>query len=420
MGPAAAGTLRAGAILEAEVAALTDDGRGQKAELIVTPEFDWRTRGGLSVHGAVRVRGDVLDRLEPGEPDQPGASAASRRHVLSDHVDVDLREFYADFRLAGTYLRLGKQSVVWGQADGLKVLDVVNPQSFREFILDDFDDSRIPLWTLNGEVPTDPGTLQVLWIPDRTYNDLPESEDQFALTSPLLVPRPTSGVPVVVQEPERPDGFFADSDAGMRWSAFLGGWDLSLNYLYHYHDNPVPFLRRGPGGVTVDPRYRRTHLFGGTFSNAVADLVLRGEVGYSTDRFFIASDPGDPDGVVESPELSYVLGVDWRAPRDFFVSAQLFQSVIDVASSRVTRSAVQTDVTLLIRRQFWYDTLTTEFLIIHNENLGDGLVTPEVAWEYRSDVTVSLGADVFYGSDRGRFGQFDDLDRITLAVEMGL
>lgn len=414
------GTVRTGAILETETAVSTRNKRAQKTELILDPELDWRLPGGDRLFAKGRLRGDALDRLEPGEPDQPGASRASRRHILSDHVEVDLREFYLDLRLGGTYLRAGKQSVVWGQADGLKVLDVVNPQSFREFILDDFDDSRIPLWTLNGEIPTDPGTLQVLWIPDRTYNDLPEAEDLFALSSPLLVPQPMPGVPVTVQAPRRPDRFVADSDAGLRWSVFRGGWDLSLNYLYHYHDNPVPFLRRNPGGITVEPRYRRTHLLGATVSRALGDVVLRGEGGYSTHRYFIASDPADPDGVVRTQELSYVFGLDWQAPRDVFLSGQIFQSVLAPDADPTVRRDVQTDVTGLARRSFWYDTLTTELLVVHNLNVGDGLIEADLGWEYRTNLTVSVGADVFYGPARGRFGQFDRLDRVTLSLEMGI
>ncbi len=37
-----------------------------------------------------------------------------------------------------SYFTFGKQQVVWDKADVLKVLDVVNPQSFRELILEDF------------------------------------------------------------------------------------------------------------------------------------------------------------------------------------------------------------------------------------------------------------------------------------------
>jgi len=53
-------------------------------------------------------------------------------------LEAELREFYLETDWGKSYFTFGKQQVVWGKADGLKVLDVVNPQSFREFILEDF------------------------------------------------------------------------------------------------------------------------------------------------------------------------------------------------------------------------------------------------------------------------------------------
>ena len=78
--------------------------------------------------------------------------------------------------------------------------------------------------------------------------------------------------------------------------------------------------------IIVTPRYHRTHLLGGTFSRAAGDWVIRGEVGYFTDRHFVTTNVADADGVAQSAELSYVLGLDWTGISDTFLSAQLFQS----------------------------------------------------------------------------------------------
>ena len=71
----------------------------------------------------------------------------TRPRLIGNRAEVELREFFLEGVFDRAQWRIGKQQVVWGQADGLKVLDVVNPQSFRAFILEDFEDSRLPLWT---------------------------------------------------------------------------------------------------------------------------------------------------------------------------------------------------------------------------------------------------------------------------------
>ncbi len=44
----------------------------------------------------------------------------------------------------------------------------------------------------------------------------------------------------------------------------------------------------------------------------------------------------------------------------------------------------------------------------------------EVEYEYRANVVLNLGADLFYGNGAGTFGQFGDANRVTAGVEVGL
>lgn len=61
------------------------------------------------------------------------------------------RELYMDTSLAGWDLRLGKQQVVWGTADGIKLLDIINPTDFSELNQNAMEDARIPIWMINAE-----------------------------------------------------------------------------------------------------------------------------------------------------------------------------------------------------------------------------------------------------------------------------
>jgi len=398
-------------------------GEAQKAEFVLTPELGVALSDSVQLTVIGRLRGDLVDELEPGVPEQRSRSPVSQRLFIGSHVDVELREAYVDFEVGDSFLRLGKQQVVWGQADGLKVLDVLNPQSFREFILDDFDDSRIPLWTANAEIPVGDAMLQLLWIPDKTYDDIPEPDALYAFTSPLVVPQVPPdlppGVPITQTKLQRPDAFFGDSDVAASLSVFVGGWDLSLNYAYHYFDRPVIRRDISPQGIAVRADYERTHLLGGTFSNVFDDFTLRGEVGYSSDRYFLTNAISDPDGVVHSGELSYVLGLDYQGWRDWFVSGQIFQSVMSDHERGVVRDRVDSTATLLLRGDFMNEALQAEALLIHSLSQDDGVLQASVSYEWRSNIRFKLGADIFYGDVEGLFGQFQDLDRLSISVELG-
>jgi hypothetical protein len=93
-----------------------------------------------------------------------------------------LRECYLDVLTDNLDLRLGKQQVVWGTADGVRILDLINPLDYREWTLKDYIDSRIPLWMLNaeGKLLMD-GQLQLLLIPDWEPNYYPPAGAPFTL-----------------------------------------------------------------------------------------------------------------------------------------------------------------------------------------------------------------------------------------------
>ncbi|MDH5738814.1 MAG: hypothetical protein OEY77_00650 [Nitrospira sp.] len=401
----------------------TDEPELQSTELTLMPEVVSRFDNGWKLTSIGRLRTELVDGLRPGNLDRKTYGPASRPGLLRQEVEVELREFHLQGAWGETYLTLGKQQVVWGKADGLKVLDVVNPQSFREFILEDFDKSRIPLWTVNIERSVGNWDAQLIWIPDHTYHALPDRDATYAFSSPRLVPSAPPGVSVDIRSVDRPDRFLMDSDAGLRLSTFWKGWDISLNYLYQYDNFPVLFQRLDvrPTGpvVVIEPRFERTHVIGGTFSNAFGDWVVRGELGFFSDRFFRTNETADRDGITKSSELSGVLGLDWTGIEDTFLSAQLFQSWVTAPSAGLVRDELDTNLTFLVRRDFFNDTLRAEVLWIVNTNDGDGLIRPKIAYEWQDNLKTWVGADIFYGDRDGLFGQFGNNDRVILGVEWG-
>ena len=317
--------------------------------------------------------------------------------------------------------RIGKQQVVWGQADGLKVLDMVNPQSYREFILDNFEDSRIPLWMINLSVPIgNSGTLQLLWIPDTTYHELAEPGSVFQITSPLRVPHPNiSGLEAVhILDVDKPNHALNDSDAGIKYAVFWQGWDLTLNYFYHYQDFPVLYQQRKNDTVTITPTYKRNHLLGGSASNTFGDFILRAEAGYNSDSYFISSNL-DSQGVSHYHEIASVLGLDWQGLSDTLLSVQWFQSYLLNYHRSTVRDQSDQSISFLARRLFQNETWKAQLMILHSLNDEDGLVRPRISHTLLSQLDIWIAADVFYGDSHGLYGEFDANDRLTVGFELG-
>jgi len=400
----------------------TRNGSSQALNLTLLPEFSANFENGWQLNSTVRFRAEAINGLQINDVSRDTYSPYSRPAQLDDGIELELREFYLQGEIGETYLTLGKQQIVWGKSDGLKVLDIVNPQSFREFILDDFESSRIPLWTVNIERSFASWDLQFIWIPDPTYHALAKQDATYAFTSPELVPTAPPGVLVNIQQANRPTNGFLDSDVGLRATTFWKGWDITFNYLYQYNNAPVlrqnlSIVNETPV-VTITPDYERTHVIGATASNAFDDWVIRGEIGYFTEHYFIGNNPLISQGVVKSPELQYVLGLDWNAPWDVLVSMQLIQSWMIHNAQQSTRDKLDTTLTGLIRRNFLYDSLTAELLVIGNINNGDGIIRPKISYEWLDNLKTWVGADIFYGNQRGIFGQFNNNSRVVMGVEV--
>jgi hypothetical protein len=90
-------------------------------------------------------------------PDERAARLADQEIFnLRDQFaqQVDPWEIYVNFEKRPLFLRIGKQALAWGESDGQRLLDGINPLD-RLFGLpfdEDIDEQRIPLWMIRGNL----------------------------------------------------------------------------------------------------------------------------------------------------------------------------------------------------------------------------------------------------------------------------
>ena len=335
------------------------------------------------------------------------------RWESGDFFEAELRELYLEIVYEDFDFRFGRQQVVWGESLGLRILDVLNPQDFREFILDDFIDARIPLWGSRVDYTFEDWVLEGVWFLDFEANRLTDqgSEWQFRNVPlpglPIETPFPPFPSVQVAKTKKPQDGRFSDSEVGFRVARFLRNMDVSLNYFYGWGDFPVPFRSTiSPNQFLIAPRHERFHLLGGTFNYAFDVFVIRGEGGLKLGEHFVSIDPREGDGVKQREFLSYVLGLDWTVNDNLTANFQFFQNVIFNKPKDVPDEAVNNIVSVFLRADFLNETLFPQFVALYGINFGDFLLRPLVEYQINDFLTVKLGIDVFLGSRSGLFGQY--------------
>ncbi|HEV8441788.1 MAG TPA: DUF1302 family protein [Methylomirabilota bacterium] len=334
----------------------------------------------------------------------------------------DLREALLSISRGDFDLRLGRQQIVWGEAIGTFITDVVNPRDFREFLLPEFSELRIPIWALDFTYRLRQGlTFEGVWTPDTRINTLPKQGAEFQ-----FAPIPYRFRNPVVHLPDNPDEFsLARSEGGFRLSALVSGWDMSLIYYDQADKTLVLFQRRvpqpgGPDVVVLEPKHPRLHIVAATLAKSVEPVVLRGEVAVSVGKRYVTTDPLDGDGVVRRDTIDYLVGVDYTFASTVDAALQVSQKILTGSASNLTRGGVEgrvtTSVALRLTTGFFDNTLNPTVLFVVNANRGDFRLSPRIDYLLSGAVTLSVGADLFEGSPRTLYGQFDRNDRVWVTA----
>ena len=87
-----------------------------------------------------RVRGELERSF--GNSKVAVSVNATYNALLKDETGLRLREAFFEHQEEHWGLRLGRQIVIWGAADGVRITDLISPMDMTEFLAQDYDDIR--------------------------------------------------------------------------------------------------------------------------------------------------------------------------------------------------------------------------------------------------------------------------------------
>ena len=139
--------------------------------------------------------------------------------------DINLGELYLSGEVAkDVELTVGRQTIVWGTSDNLRVVDIINPLDRRELGMVDIEDVRLPLAMARMDYVTGPWTATGLMIPHIRFNKFAPSysayDSQNGAATDQLVPG---------------DGL-DNAEFAARLSGNFSGWDLAFHAANVYDD----------------------------------------------------------------------------------------------------------------------------------------------------------------------------------------
>jgi hypothetical protein len=332
--------------------------------------------------------------------------------VINDQQNqAQLRDAYVDLSLGRFDFRLGNQQIVWGEALGTFVTDVVNARDYRWFILPDFSQMRIPEWAATAEYSAGDSHVEAIWIPAPEFDKLGLPGSEFPAPIPL-----TPGFLPVSAPTVEPAKTAENSEYGGRMSLSFGGWDVSVFQLRTWDKTPA-LSRTLSGGVeTFFPEYRRLDVSGLTASKDFRGWVLHEEFVYNHGKYFSVIDPSSPNGVVQRDYADYLLGLDHDWGGRLTTNLQVVQRAIfgyqsDIFQQDRYRTTVSLDLEGSLDNGWIRPSCLVAATPQTSHRTWDAMVRPKLTWRTSQRFSIAVGADLFFGPPDGIFGEYADKKR---------
>lgn len=330
---------------------------------------------------------------------------ANYNYLLPDRTFFELREAYLDYAGSGWDLRAGRQIIIWGVSDGIRITDIIAPMDFTEFLARDYDDIRMPVEALKLRIFRNNIKCELVFIPlfqsfiypsdpENPWNILPQGEE---------IP-PVSFAPAV-----KPETILKNSEIGGRVSFYLSGFDVSLASLYTWNKMPVFRTELNPDmdRMILIPEHHRMGMFGLDFSKPIGPLVIRGEGALFTGESYACKLQEGSTELASKNVLRFLVGMDWYPGNDWTLTGQFSQSSILNFEEKLDCGRHILLATVGISRKVLRSTLILSTFAYMDLSTHGFFNRTSAEFGLSDQIHLSTGVDLF-GGDGGMFGMYRD------------
>lgn len=313
--------------------------------------------------------------------------------VLEEYEkEAELREAYIQGSLgANLDLKLGRQIVVWGKSDNLRVVDILNPLDNREPGMTDLEDLRLPVTMTRLNYYVGNWDLSTIIVHEIRLNKNPAFGSDF-------FPFPSSLPPE-----NKPEG----EEVALAVSGRFRGWDLSFHAARYYDDQP--HLSAGK------LEHSRLTMVGIAMNIASGNWLFKSEAAYIDDLKFANSNDEN------FSRTDFMLGMEFTGFNETTLSLEVvnrrlnnYNSVLNNPPDSVDENTLQT----VLRYQRDFKHQTWHFLALASAfgpgTRGGFFERIELKYDIADALSVSGGVVAYQSGDHPVFGAFGDNDRVFI------
>ncbi len=321
--------------------------------------------------------------------------------------EVDLRKAYIRGSiLKNLDLKVGRQIVVWGKSDNIRVTDVLNPLEMREPGLTDLEDIRLPVAMTKLDFYYGKWGVTGIAVHEHRYNNNPVFGSDFY-----------PEVPVFAEE--EPSAKIDNTEYGLAVNGIFSGWDISFYYADIYNDEahlewfPNPALH-----------HSRIYMLGSAFNIANGNWLYKAEGAYF-DGIQISDVPTRIPPVINLKDyarIDLLAGVEYSGFTDTTISVEAANRYYTNFDQNLELSGEEENSfqgAVRLSRDFFNETLTLTFLTLWYGLDGDDGALFRFTTEYdlTDDIEITCGVVDYNSGDLVEFNRIGNNDRLYLNVK---
>jgi hypothetical protein len=389
--------------------------------------------------------------------------AKSKDRLNVDDADWQLlKEARLTWSPSDFMFRVGKQIVAWGETDGFRLMDQINPLDQRRGFADvEFETTITPIWLVRADYYP---KIKSSWLQDLGFEFIFNPNAEFIPDQGIQPGNDVGGIwaPNVLIPGPFPFGeahlgsTFNDIKKPKLWNhegyeyafrvrANLLGSLITLNYFYGLDNSPVTLSAPLPPRISVASdgrlilhpfltgKYPLFRFVGATFSRDVTPLRVSalGDVApvVRLETFYAFSDtfPTNLNRFVKLDEFRGAIGVDWKikipflnARSYFSISPQFYwRRIINYPSVEELSGLKQDNYqsTLGINTSYFHNKLTPSFFWLRDWRSHSDMIRLQLVYDYDYKWHFTAGALLLDGSKTGQgFQVFENKDQFYFKI----
>ncbi len=369
-----------------------------------------------------------------------------RRYV--EPTSLQLYEAYIQFNslfFKEMDLKIGKQRIAWGTADGFNPTDNFSPMDLEDPL--DFK-NKLSVWAINSSIYFSPFDISLIFQPLFEPALLPNFDLMGSMSNQLLKNYNDRLLEPHIVLPEfKAKNFIYGTRLRYKGEIF----DLSISYFHGYSGVPVVkdirIETQGFALKSITPvlSFSSQDIVGTDFAMSLFDIGIFGEAAFVftdgiTPKYFINGNLiedkdkktfGIPQAVISvenEPFIKFALGLDYTFKGGYYLNIQYVRGFFN----EVSRSALNNYLFAYMRKEFFDSSLHIqpsigfEFDTDRDEVFGNKALRDEMAYILSLETTyipfntgkITLGGAMVRGDNGSNLKMFEKLDQVYLRFRL--